>query len=146
VVALPPGDEVLAFGLAFFDEVLAGHLQCRLDGFGTAGQEVDPAQTVRSAVDQRLGEVLGRLGGEERGMRERQPFGLGFDRGDDVGVAMPETRHRRAAGSVEVAPAFGVDDVDSVTVIGHRQPGIRRAVEDMRYFERFPAADRDARG
>ena len=49
-------------------------------------------------------------------MRELEPLELGLDRVDDVLIAVPETGHRSAAGSVEVMFAGAVDDINAVAL------------------------------
>ena len=74
VIALPPRDEPAALGLADLDEVLARHLERRLDRLGAAGDEVDPVDAGGRARDQMVGQLLGRLAGEEAGVGIGQPL------------------------------------------------------------------------
>jgi hypothetical protein len=74
------------------------------------------AQARGRALDQVVGQRLGRLGGEEAGVGVAQPLDLGMHRGDHRGMAVAEARDRRAARGVEVTPALVVDDEGAVAV------------------------------
>ena len=102
VVALPPGDEVRALRLPDLDEVLARHLERRLDRLRAAADEVDVAHAGGRVRDQLVGQRLGDLGGEEARVRVGEPVDLRVHRREHVGVAVAEAGHRGAAAGVEV--------------------------------------------
>jgi hypothetical protein len=87
VIALAPGDEAAALGLALVHEVLADQLDGRLVGLGAAGDEIDPAQLAWRPLDQVRGQVLGSLGGEEVGVGVGDLVELVLDRLDHRAVA-----------------------------------------------------------
>src|SRR5216117_2164746 len=65
VIALPAGDEDFALRLSGLDEILARHLERRLDRFRSTRDEIDVPDPRRCIGDQRIGKLLGHLGGEE---------------------------------------------------------------------------------
>ena len=131
VVALAPGDEVAALGLADLQRVLARHLQRRLHRLGAAADEVGVAHAGRGVMHQLGGQRLGHLGGEEAGVRIGQPVDLRVHGGDHVRVAMPQARDGGAAGGVDVAPAGAVDQVHAFSAHGHGRCLAQRTVEDV---------------
>ena len=120
VIALAARDDGAALRFAGLDEILARHLQRRLDRLGAAADEIDVIDAARRVLDQPIGEPLGGLGGEEGGVGVGERVELPVQGRDDVGMAMAEAGHRRAARGVEIAPAFGVDDLDARAGDGDR--------------------------
>jgi hypothetical protein len=92
---------------------------------GAAGHEVHVIEISGGRIGQRPGQRLGHLGGEERRMRVGNGVHLRLDRLDHARVAVTETGNRRAARSVEVAPAIAVDQFDALAANGDRQGLLR---------------------
>jgi hypothetical protein len=130
VIALAPGDEMPPLRLALFDEILSRHLQRRLNGFRAAGDVIDMADSGRCAADQMVGQLLGRLGGEEAGMGISQLAGLFLHGAGYVRMAMAKAAHRRAAGGVDVTLAGGILDIDPLAADGDRIFVIDDAMQD----------------
>ena len=59
VVALAPRDHMAALRLADLDEILARHLERRLDRLRSAADEIDVIEPGRSVLDQTVGKALG---------------------------------------------------------------------------------------
>ncbi len=133
VVALPPGDETGAFGLADLDEVLARELQRRLDSLRTAGDEIGLLDACGRVLDQMICERLGDLGREEAGVRVRKAVDLRVHRGEHVGMRMAEAGHGRAAAGVDVLAALAVGDADAFGCDGDRRQGLELAMEYVRH-------------
>src|SRR5690606_25424048 len=115
---------------ALFDEILSRHLQRRLDGFRAAGDVIDMADSGRRAADQMVGQLLGRLGGEEAGMGEGEPVRLFMHGAGHVGMAMAQAAHCRTARSIDVALALRILDVDSFAADRDRIGVVDRAMQD----------------
>ncbi len=130
VIALPPADEVPALGLADLDEVLARHLQRRLDGLRAAADEVDMADAGGRMRDQVVAQLLRDLRGEEAGVRVGELVELGVHGGKHVGMAVAEAGHRRAARGVDVLFAGRVPDVNAFAAHGHGVVVGDRAMHD----------------
>ncbi len=90
VIALAPRDHMPALGLASLDEILARHLERRLDRLRTAAHEIDMAQSGRGVLDQAVGQALGGFGGEKARMRIGDHLELFAHRGEHVGMAVAE--------------------------------------------------------
>src|SRR5258708_12431767 len=103
-----------ALRLALLDEVLPRELERRLHRLRTAGSEVHLVERLRYAVDQRIGERLHRLVAEERGVSEGQGCELPPDRVDHCTIGVPETGHRAAPRSVDVAPPFAITQINTL--------------------------------
>jgi hypothetical protein len=101
----------------------AGHLQRRLDRLAAAGDGVDPGVVQRQDGRQLVRVRLDRLGRERGAVDVRDPAALLGDRVDDLGDAVPDSDHDRAAGAVQVAPAGGVDDLGAGPADHDRQLG-----------------------
>ena len=100
--------------LADLDEVLARELQRGFHRLRAAAHEVNARHPARRVRDQLGRERLHGFVGEERGVREREPVGLGLDRCTDVEIAVAEAGDRSTAGAVEVALPGGVDQIRAV--------------------------------
>ena len=131
VIALAPGDQVAALGLADLDKVLAGQLERRFHRLGAAGNEVGVSQITGRRVDQHIGQPFHRLVGEEGAVGEGDGVELVLDRLGDRGMAVPEARHRRPARSIEVALARCVDDIDALALRRARHVAQGQAVKDV---------------
>ena len=131
MVALAPGDEMGALRLADLDEVLARHLERRLDRFRAAADEVGVAHASGRAADQLVGQRLGDVGGEEAGVRVGDAVDLRVHRGAHVGMAVAERRDRGAAGGVEVLAPFAVDDRHALGRDGGRRGLAQAAMQDV---------------
>lgn len=118
VVALAPGDQVPALGLAALDEVLARQLQGRLHRLGATGDEVDRGEAGRRPLDQEVGQCLHRLGGEEGAVGVGQLADLLAHGIDHLGVAVPQAGDRGTAAGVQVAAPLGVDQIGAVAADG----------------------------
>ena len=79
-----------ALRLALLDEILPRHLQRRFDRLRAAADEIDVREPVRRILDQRVGQSLGDLGGEEAGVGVGELVELRMQRG----VARPDGRGR----------------------------------------------------
>ena len=135
MVALAPGNEMPTLRLADLDEILAGELQRRFDRFRATGNDVRMRHAGRRVRDQVIGELFRDFRGEEAGVGIGDPVELCAHRRRDVGVAMTETGHGRAAGRVEVFLSVGVDDDDAVAADGHRQRRSQMTVKDVRHSD-----------
>ena len=133
VIALPPGDDMAALRLADLDEILARHLERRLDRLRTAADEIDMAQPGRRVLDQAVGEALGGFGGEESGVRIGEGVELFAHGGEHVRVPVAKARDGRAARRVEIAAPVGVDDLDARAGNRDRHVNICSAVQNMRH-------------
>ena len=111
MIALPTGDDVRPLRLADLDEILARHLESRLDRLGAAADQIDVAQARGSVLNQPVGESLGGFGGEKGGMRLGKRVKLFAHGGEHVRMTMAEAGDGRAARRVEIAPAVGVDNL-----------------------------------
>ncbi len=131
VIALATRDEVPTLRLPDLDEVLARHLQRRLDRLGATRHEVDLADTRRRVLDQQVGQRLGHFGGEKAGVRVSQPVDLRVHRCDHVRMPVAEARHRGAARCVDVLPAVGVAQHHAAARERHRQRAAERAVKHV---------------
>src|SRR5690606_614719 len=65
VIALPARDEMPALRLSALDEILARHLERRLDGLGATGNEIDVREPRGSMLDQVIRKPLGHIRREE---------------------------------------------------------------------------------
>ena len=90
VIALAPRDDMGPLRLADLDEILARHLQRRLDRLGAAADQIDMGQSGRRVLDQPVGQALGDFGGEKGRVRVGDRVELAAHRGDDVGMPMSE--------------------------------------------------------
>ncbi|MOA18990.1 hypothetical protein D3C78_1393400 [compost metagenome] len=131
MVALPPRDEVHALRLAILDMELAGHLQCRFHGLGTAREEIDIAQLRGALAGQQACQALGGLTGEEAGVGVLELFHLGADGGEHGRVAVSQARDGGTAGAVEVPATLGVEQVAAFSAQGDRQRLGGGAMEDV---------------
>ena len=131
MIALPPRDEVPALRLADLDEILPRELERGLDCLRSAGDEIDVRDARRCSRDQLIGKRLGHRGREEAGVRVSDLVDLLVHRAQDVGMAVAEARHRRAAGRVDVFLARGVDDANAVAGCRKRQRLTQASMEDV---------------
>ncbi len=136
VIALAPRDDMAALRFAGLDEILARHLERRLDRLRTAAHEIDAIESGRRVLDQAVGEALGDIGGEEARMRIGERVELRAQGGEHVGMAVAEAGDGRASRRVEIAPAVGVDDLDAGAGNGDRHDNVCGAMQNMRH-ERF---------
>ena len=113
VIALAARNDMAALRLADLDKILARHLERRLDRLRTAADQIDVAQPGRRVLDQPVGQTLGDFGREKGRVRVGQRLELASHRGQHVRMPVAEAGHRRAARCIEVAPTFGVDDLDA---------------------------------
>ena len=90
VIALAPRDDMAALGLADLDEILARHLERRLDRLRTAADQIDALKSGRSVLDQAVGQTLGDLGGEKGRVRVGQRVELPAHRGEHVRMPVAE--------------------------------------------------------
>ncbi len=81
VIALATRNEMRALRLADLDEVLARHLQRRLDRFRPAADEVRVAHAGRRRADQLVRKRFRGLGREEARVRVGEPVDLRVHRG-----------------------------------------------------------------
>ncbi len=112
-------------GQAFFDEVLTREFERGFHRFRSAGDEVDVAEAFRRGIDEKICERFGGFGREEGCVRVGQLGGLLLDGFDHARMAVPETRYRRPAASIDVALTGGIDDFDPIAAHGDRQGGAR---------------------
>src|ERR1700681_769498 len=110
VIALSAGNEMTALRLLALDEILPRHLERGLDRLRSTGDEIDLGHARRRVRDQLVRQFLGDLGGEETGVAIGEAVELRMHRRDDRRVLVSQTRDRRAAACVEVAPSFIVDE------------------------------------
>ena len=106
VIALAARDEDAAPGFAILHEILARHLQRRLDGFRAAGHQVGEIQIARRILRQPLRQLFRHLGGKEGGMRVGGGFELGLHGGQHVRMVVAERGHGSAAAGVEIGVAL----------------------------------------
>ena len=88
VIALAPRNDMATLRLADLDEILARHLERRLDRLGTAADQIDMAHSGRRVLDQPVGEALGDFGGEKGRVRVGHRVELPPHRGEHVGMTM----------------------------------------------------------
>ena len=96
--------------LAALDEILPRQLERRLDRLRSAADEEHVAETCRRVRDEVVGQLFGRLRGEEAGVRVFELVELRAHGGENVGMRMAEAGHRGAAGGVDVVLAGCVAD------------------------------------
>ena len=77
-------------GLADLDEILARHLERRLDRLRTAADQVDWLKPGRGVLDQAVGQTLGGFGGEKGRVRIGQRLELAPHRGQHVRMPVAE--------------------------------------------------------
>ncbi len=130
VVALPPRDEIPPLTLAALDEILPRQLQRRLRPLRAGRAEIGVAEAARIAVEQQIGERLGRLAGEKAGMRIRHALRLCRDRAGDAPVAVAEAGDRSAAGAVDDFAPVREAQIDAVAGDGGGRGG-SRAVQNV---------------
>ncbi len=133
VVALPPRDERRALRLPDLDEILARHLQRRLDRLRAPAHEIRMARPGRRRPDQAVGEFLGDPRGEEAGVRIGEPVRLRAHRRQHVGVSVAEAGNRGASTRVEVFLAGGVGDEHAAGGDGDGRRLPKVAVQDVRH-------------
>ena len=109
VVTLAARDEQVALWFAGLDKILAREFERGFHRLRAAADQVGVAQVIRRMRDEMLGQLLERGGGEKRGVRITQlcqlrAQGLGHGR-----VVVPQTRHRRAAATVQILFSGGVN-------------------------------------
>ncbi|OPY08637.1 MAG: hypothetical protein A4E67_00947 [Syntrophaceae bacterium PtaB.Bin038] len=131
VIARPSGDDLELQGKAAVDLVLPGHLHCRLDGLGAAGQEVDPGQPRRRHLHDPLGQSDGRLARELGAVGEGDAAGLLQHGLLDLLDAVTDIHHGGPSGSVDVPPAFLVVDIDALSALHGGVVLGRGPVEDV---------------
>ena len=90
VVALAPRDDMAALRLADLDEILARHLERRLDRLRTAAHQIDAIEAGGSVLDQTVGEAFGGLGGEKGGVRVGELIELLAHGGEHVRMSVAE--------------------------------------------------------
>ena len=79
-----------ALRLADLDEILARHLERRLDRLRAAADQIDMAKPGRGVLDQPVGEALGDFGGEKGRVRVGQRVELLAHGGEHVRMPMAE--------------------------------------------------------
>ena len=80
VIALSACDQMATLRFAALEVVLSGQLESRFDGFGAAGDEIDPVEIFRRMSDQQVSQLFGRIRGKEAGMGKGQSVDLILDR------------------------------------------------------------------
>jgi len=138
VIALTPGDQAVPLGRPRLQMILPRQLDRGLDRFGPAGQQIDPVDPLGRLGNQQIGQVLGRLGGEEPGMGKGHLVQLAMDRRPDIGIGMAKAGHRRAARAVQIRPPLGVEEITALAPHCRRQPP-GAAPEDMAHRVSLPA-------
>src|SRR3954469_14894428 len=113
VIALLAADEVPALGLAGLYEILPRHLERRLHRLRAAADEIDVTSAGGTVCNQVRAQLLGNLRGEKARVRVGKLVELRMHGGEHVRMTMPEARHRRAAGRIDVLLACRVPDVDA---------------------------------
>ena len=114
VIALAACDQMTTLRFAALEMVLSGQLESRFDGFGAAGDEIDPVEIFRRMSDQQVSQLFGRIRGKEAGMGKGQSVDLILDRLFDLFVGMAKAGNGHPAGSVEISLAALVDQVTSL--------------------------------
>ena len=117
--------------LAALNEILPRELQRRFDRLRSAADEERMAKTIRRVRDKVVGKPFCRLRGEEAGMGIFEPVELRAHGRDDVGMRMAETRHRGAAGGVDIFLARGVADEDAFRALRDRIGMVDLPVQDV---------------
>ena len=131
MIALPTGNEVTALRLLALDEILPRHLERGLDRLRSPGHEIDLGHARRCVRDQLIRQFLGDLGAEEAGVGVGEAVELCMHRRDDRRMLMSQTRHRRAAACVDVAPPFAVDEKDAFASDSERITMMNLALQDV---------------
>jgi hypothetical protein len=131
VVALPSRDEEAARRLAFLEEILAAHLQRRFHRLRAAGHKIDPVHAGRRVADQKIGELFGNRGREERRVRIGEAGRLVLKGRDDGRMPVTEARHGSTAGGIDVAAALVVEEMDAGAADRDRRRDPRVAGEDV---------------
>ena len=65
--------------------------------------------------NQQIGQCFGRIRGKKTAVGKGQSVNLCLDRLGHLYIAMPQTRHRRAAGAVEITFAAGINQIAPLT-------------------------------
>ena len=133
VVALAPGDEEGALGLADLDEVLARQLERGFHRFGAAADEVDVAQPRGRARRQMLGQLFRRFTGEEAGVCVGELVDLAVQRRRHVRVAMAQARHRGATARIQITLTGRVDQPDPFAPHRAWRCDAQVAMDDVRH-------------
>ncbi len=133
VIALAPRNDMGPLRLADLDEILARHLERRLDRLRAAADQIDMAKPGRGVLDQPIGEALGGFGGEKGRVGVGQRIELPAHGGEHVGMPVAEAGDGRASRGVEVDATLGVDDLDARAGNRDRHHGVWRAMQNMRH-------------
>ena len=131
MIALIAGDDVAPLRLSDLKEILAGELDRRFVGFRSAGEEIDPLQSLRREANQGLGQLLRRLRCEEGGVRVGHAVQLPLDRIDHRPGRVAKAGDRRAAAGIQIALAAGIDDAAALAGNRQGQRRLRVAREDV---------------
>jgi hypothetical protein len=112
---------------------LPRHLERRLDRLRSATDEIDVVEAGRGVFDEAVGETLGCLSREERGVGVGERVELLVQRRNHVGVAVAEAGDGGAARGVEITAPAGVDNLEARPRDGDGHDGVCGAVQNVRH-------------
>ncbi|MCY1514612.1 hypothetical protein D9M68_491600 [compost metagenome] len=98
------------------------------------------AHAFGGATDELVGQLLGHLAREEAGVGVGQCVDLRVHGRHDLGMAVAERGHGRAARGIEVLAPFGVADEHALRAGGNGRGLAKVAVEDVRHGGRKAGA------
>ena len=78
-------------------------------------------EPLRRILDQRVGQTLGDVGGEEAGVGVGELVDLRMQRGVDVRMAVAEARDRGTARGVDVGAAIRIEQLNALAADGDRK-------------------------
>src|SRR5690606_11540029 len=110
MVALTTSDEMPPRGFAFFDEILASQLECRLDRLGSARNEIHVVQIARRTRREKFRQILACLSGEKGRVDISHLVELLLDSANDVRMVIAQARDSRTAAGVDIAAAITVEN------------------------------------
>ena len=119
VVAPFSRDDLVTALVATSDVVVAGELECRLDGFGTRRHEEDVLEVTGSDVGDHRRRLAHRLVREAPVRVERHALHLLARLGGKITAAVAEVRAEEPGETIEVALALGIGDITTFGVIHH---------------------------
>src|SRR5690606_36756052 len=113
MIALAAADDVAVLRLVNLDEILARHLQRRLDRLRPARNQIDMLESLRRTLYQPFAEPFGNLASEETGMSIGDLVQLLVQRLKHRRMSMPEAGNSCAAGCVDIGLALRIYDFDA---------------------------------
>ena len=138
VIALAARDQVAPLRLAALDEILPGKLKRCFDRLGAAADIEDMTEAFRRVRGEIVGKLFGHLCREETGMRVFDFVELRAHGVEHVAMRMAETRHRGAAGGVDIILPARIANKDAAARHRRRILMIDRAMQYVGHVWRRP--------